>query len=159
MFETWLSCDLAEGVLVTPLAGNVFSQDKLANKIGVIVTKNGEAVTLSGTVQGSIIRADESTVVVEGELSGNRAWIVLPETAYACVGAIQITIRIINGDEKTTVGACCGYVHRSMTNAVIDDGSLYTFAIVPDVPTANGTYTLKLVINNGTETYSWEAVT
>ena len=155
MFETWLSCDLNEGVLVTPLAGNVFSQDKLANKIGVIVTKGGEAVTLSGTVQGSIIRADENTVVVEGELSGNRAWIILPETAYACVGAIQITIRIINGDEKTTVGACCGYVHRTRTDNVIDSGALSNMAVLPALPTTNGTYSLKVTINNGSATYSW----
>lgn len=159
MFETWLNCDLAEGVLVTPLAGNVFSQDKLANKIGVIVTKNGEPVTLTGDVQGTIIRADETSVVVTGELSGNRAWIVLPQTAYAVVGAIQITIRIIETNTKYTIGACSGYVHRSMTDAIVDDGSLYDFAVIPATPTTDGVYTLKLTISNGVESYAWGAIT
>lgn len=155
MFETWLSCDLTEGVLVVPLAGNVFSQDKLANKIGVKVFNNGEPASLSGTVQGSIIRADETTVVCEGTISGNTAYIILPETAYACVGAIQITIRIINGNEKTTIGACCGYVHRTRTDAVIDSGALSNMAVLPALPTSNGTYSLKVTINNGSATYSW----
>lgn len=155
MFETWLSCDLQEGVLVTPLAGNVFSQDKLANKIGVTVTNGGTPVTLSGTVEGSIIRADETTVVVSGSRSGNQAWVVLPETAYACVGAIQITIRIINGNEKTTIGACCGYVHRTRTDAVIDSGALSNMAVLPALPSSNGTYSLKVTISNGSATYSW----
>lgn len=155
MFETWLSCDLTEGVLVVPLAGNVFSQDKLANKIGVKVFNNGEPASLSGTVQGSIIRADETTVVCEGTISGNTAYIILPETAYACVGAIQITIRIINGDEKTTIGACCGYVHRTRTDNVIDSGALSNMAVLPALPTSNGTYSLKVTINNGSATYSW----
>lgn len=159
MFETWLACDLAEGVLVTPLAGNVFSQDKMANKIGVIVTNNGTAVNLTGTVQGTIIRADESTVVVVGEILNNKAWIILPESAYAVVGAIQITIRLVTNDNKTTIGACTGYVHRTMTNAVVDEGTLYDFAVIPDTPTSDGTYTLKLTISNGIETYAWEAVT
>ena len=159
MFETWLACDLSEGVLITPLTGNVFSQDKMANKIGVIVTKDGAPVTLSGTVQGLVIRADESTVVVTGELEQNKAWIILPQSAYSVVGAIQITIRIIGETSSVTIGACSGYVHRSMTNAIIDDETLYDFAVIPTTPIANGTYILKLTITNGVETYAWEAVT
>lgn len=154
-FEAWLTCDLAEGVTVTPLAGNVFSQDKLANKIGVIVTNNGTAVTLTGTVQGTIIRADETSVVVEGSKSSNRAWIVLPETAYAAVGAIQISIRIIDNGVKTTLGCCTGYVHRTMTGSVIDSGALSNLAVLPNLPTTNGTYSLKVTISNGSATYSW----
>lgn len=159
MFETWLTCDLSEGVLVTPLAGNVFSQDKMANKIGVIVTKDGEPVTLSGTAQGWVIRADESTVVVTGETQANKAWIVLPQSAYSVVGAIQITIRIVDESSAVTIGACCGYVHRSMTDAIVDDETLYDFAVIPTTPTADGTYMLKLTISNGVETYAWEAIT
>lgn len=154
-FEVWLFADLKEPQHITPMAGNVFSQDERANKIGVKVTDDGEPVELSGTVQGSIIRADGVTIVVEGTISGNEAYIVLPDVAYAVVGEIQISIRLINGTEKTTLAACRGYVHRTTTGAVIDAGYLSNSVVLPPVPVANGTYSLKITVNNGAVTYAW----
>lgn len=155
VFETWLEADLKAGQRVTPLAGNVFSQDVLANKIGVIVTDGGDPAVLSGTVVGSIIRADGVTIIVEGELDGNKAFIVLPDAAYSVVGAIQISIRLVDGDEKTTLAACTGYVHRTATNAIIDENSMYNVAALPTLPALDGTYTLRVTITNGVPTYAW----
>ena len=155
VFETWLKCDLKEPVAVQKLSSTVFAQDELGNLIGVSVTDGGEPVQLFGSVVGSIIRADGVTVTVEGEIEDNTAFIVLPDSAYDIVGEIQISIRLIDGSEKTTLAACIGYVHRTATNAIIDDLALYNVAILPDLPTANGTYTLKVTINNGVATYAW----
>lgn len=155
VFETWLEADLKAGQRVTPLAGNVFSQDELANKIGVIVRDGGDPAVLSGTVVGSIIRADGVTIEVSGAVEGNTAYIILTEPCYAVVGEIQISIRLIEGDEKTTLAACKGYVHRTKTDAVIDTGYVSNTAVLPPIPAENGTYSLRVTVNNGAVTYSW----
>ena len=111
--ETWLECDLQKPVVVRQLTGNVFLADAQGNVVGVKVTNNGEDVVLSGSVMGYIIRADGATVAVNGTVSGNRASIVLPQSAYTVVGPISIAIRLVSGDIKTVLCACTGYVYRT----------------------------------------------
>lgn len=124
VFETWLKSDLKKPVQVKPLTGNLFSQDEDGNLIGVEVFDDGSPADLSGGVNGYIIRADGSTVVVIGERSGNKVSILLPAAAYAVVGPISIVIKL----STTTVGACTGYVYRSTTDNAVDPGS-----VVPDI--------------------------
>ena len=123
--ETWLHTDLAKPIDVEPLRGVMFSQDNMANKIGVKVTYNGGTAILSGRVIGSAIRDDGQTVTWNGYLeNGDEAYIVLPQAAYAVVGRISILIRLIGDNgEVVTLGACVGYVQRSGTDAIIDPGS------------------------------------
>lgn len=154
-FELWFDTDLSQPLKVKAVCGNVFSQDNLANKIGVRVKNNGQDVTMaSGTVKGYAILANDTTVVVSGTRSGNTAYIVLPEAAYAVVGQIQITIKLEDGDTKTTLLAITGYVHRSMTGVTIDPGNVITDKL-PAFPTSNGTYKLRCVKNNNGVTLSW----
>lgn len=112
MFELWFDTDLSQPQIVHCVQGNVFSQDSQANKIGVRVKNNGANYTLSGTVKGYIILADGTLLVINGTRSGNTAYIVLPAEAYAVVGQISISIQSVNGDTKTTLCACTGYVHQ-----------------------------------------------
>lgn len=153
-FELWFDTDLSQPQKVHAVQGNVFSQDKLANKVGVRVKNNGTNVTLSGTVTGYVIRADDTTVTVSGTRSGNTAYVILPEAAYAVVGQIQVSIQLVDGSAKTTLCACTGYVHRSVTGAVVDAGNVITDKL-PAFPTANGTYKLRCVKNNSGVTLSW----
>lgn len=118
VFETWLRNDLKKPVKVKQLEGNLFSADNGGNLIGVEVMNNGQAASLSGGVTGYIIRADGQTVVINGSLSGNRASITLPTSAYVVVGQISIVIKV----GTTTVGACTGYVYRTTTDAIVDPG-------------------------------------
>lgn len=155
-FETWLKADLQQPVQLTALHGSVFSQDRLANRIGVEVTDGGEAASLSGTVSGLVIRADDTTIGVTGTLSGNKAYVDLPEAAYAVPGPIQVSIRLTTGDTKTVLGACTGNVVRSQTGAVIDPGNAITDRL-PALPTVNGTYKLRCVVTSSGTTLSWVA--
>ena len=153
-FELWFDTDLSQPQKVHAVQGNVFSQDRLANKIGVRVKNNGTDVNLSGTVTGYIIRADDTTVTVSGTRSGNTAYVILPEAAYAVVGQIQVSIQLTDGNAKTTLCACTGYVHRSMTDTIIDPGNAVDWKL-PSYPTTNGTYRLRCVVSNGNATLSW----
>ena len=120
IFETVLKSDLKKPVQVKQLSGNLFSADNGGNKITVEVLDNGSPATISGSVTGYIIREDNSTVTVVGTLSGNKASIVLPASAYAVVGKVSIVIKV----GTATVGACTSYVYRTTTETIIDPGSV-----------------------------------
>lgn len=118
LFETWLKSDLKKPLKVEQLKGNLFSSDNGGNQIGVEVLDNGSPATLTGGVIGYVIRADGATVAVNGSLSGNRASIVLPASAYVVTGQVSIAIKV----GSTTVGACSAYVYRTTTDSLVDPG-------------------------------------
>jgi hypothetical protein len=124
VFETVLVSDLKKPIQVKQLTGNLFSGDNGGNKITVEVLDGGSAATLSGTVTGYILRADNATVTVTGTLSGNKASITLPASAYAVIGAVSIVVKL----GTTTLGACTSYVYRTTTDTIVDPGS-----VVPDI--------------------------
>lgn len=118
VFETMLRSDLKKPIQVVQLTGNLFSADNGGNKITVEVVDNGSPASISGGVTGYVIREDNSTVVIIGSLSSNRASIVLPASAYAVVGKVSIVVKV----GETTVGACTAYVYRTTTDVIVDPG-------------------------------------
>lgn len=116
--ETWLKTDLKQIVKVQELDGQLFTADNQANLIGVIVTDKGAPVTLTGAVTGFAIRSDGETVVITGSIEENRAYIILPASAYVKAGPIHIVIKVGN----TTVGACTSYIGPSTTDTIVDPG-------------------------------------
>lgn len=126
VIETWLHQDLQEPVKVNHLDGNLFSNNGNGNRIGVVLTNNGEALaSISGTVSGYVVTADGSTVPCTGSKSGNRASILIPAAAYQ-PGSIFITVFVTDGTTVTTIGAVSTTVMRSRTNAQVDPGSAVT---------------------------------
>ena len=125
MIETWFDQDLLAPVPVHVLNGVVFDQDSLGNLIGVRITKDGEPVTLTGSVNGYCILSDGSTIPVDGsrDTSGNRAWIVLPQSAYLVLGSISIVIKLTDGNTITTLCACVGTVRQSKTSNMVEPSS------------------------------------
>ena len=130
VIESWVRCDLKKPVQVQMLGGNLFSMDNQGNKIGVEVFDNGATASLSGTVSGNVIRADGATVAVSGTLSGNKAYIVLPQAAYAVPGIITIVIKLTSSSVITTLAAVTGIVYRSSTDTAVDPGT-----IIPSIET------------------------
>lgn len=117
-FETWLKTDLKKPIVVEPLKGCIFTEDNEANLIGVEIFDGGSAASVSGSVTGYIIRQDGATVTVTGTLSSNKAYIVLPSSAYAVSGNVSIVIKV----GTVTVGACVGVVYRTTTDTIVDPG-------------------------------------
>lgn len=120
VFETWLRNDLKKPMRVVELSGNLFSADNGGNLIGVEVLDGGQAASLSGSVNGYVIRADGATVLINGTLSGNRASIVLPASAYAVIGQVSIVIKV----GAVTVGACVAQVYRTTTDMIVDPANV-----------------------------------
>lgn len=110
--ETWFDQDLQEPVKVHNIDGNLFSNNASGNRIGVIVTNNGEPVALSGTVRGYAVLSDGSTVQCSGSRSGNRASVVVPASAYK-PGPIFVSVVLTDGIETTTLVAVASVVMRT----------------------------------------------
>lgn len=120
VIEYWLSQDLSKPVSLHKMSGSCFTEDNEGTLIGVKCTKDGEPVTLSGTVSGYIIRGDNQTVIIsEGTLDGNKASILIPSTALEAPGLLSIVLRLTDGDTKTTLCAVQTTVVRSRTDTIL----------------------------------------
>lgn len=124
MIETWYKQDIKKPVQVKYLDGNVFSADNNGNKVGVELFDGTSTANVSGSVSANIIRSDGQTVAVAGEASANKAWVVLPQSAYAIPGVISVIIKVTSGNDISTVCAVVANVYQSSTDTVIDPGTI-----------------------------------
>ena len=122
-YEFTQKTDLRRALSVEALRGVMFTADSGANRFTAEVTSGGETVDLSGaTCTGYAIRDDGSTVIVTGAVTGNRASVVLTQSAYVVPGPIDIVIKVAGGGATMAVGAWRAYVQRSTTDAIVDPG-------------------------------------
>ncbi|MBR3000155.1 MAG: metallophosphoesterase [Oscillospiraceae bacterium] len=101
------------------------SGDVLANRFGVRVFRNGEPENIGGTCMGLFIRADGTTVTISsGVVSGNVAYVTLPEVCYAVEGQFSLAIKCQGSGVTGTLRIVDGVVSRTSTSAVVDPGML-----------------------------------
>lgn len=99
--------------------------DKLSNRYGVRVFRQGEAVNLSGyAVTGYFIRHGHDTVVIAGTVSGNMAYVDLPQACYIASGAFSLAIKISGGGITQTVRIIDGYIRLTQMGDLIDPGTV-----------------------------------
>lgn len=124
-FSKFVHVDLNAGVRNVPVEGGFFRRDALANRLGVIVSKDHEPVTLTGIIKGFVkypphdppvtgtdvtIYSFNGTIDQEDQ---SRAYIDLPAEAYYYNGPITVAIRNDVGDKKTVLATFSGYVSDS----------------------------------------------
>lgn len=107
MVETWVSQDLKQPVKMIYPKGNFFEEDNQGNLVGVRVFNNGSAATLSGSCVGYCVLANGTSIPVNGTVSENKAYIVLPSSAYTIPGPIIVIIKLVSGSVVTTLAAIC----------------------------------------------------
>ena len=99
--------------------------DKKADRFGVRVFRNGEEVTLSGTCSGLFVRSDGGTVTVtDAAVSGNTAYVILPEACYAVEGYFCLAIKLTTANDITTLRIVDGVVSRTSTDKIVDPGTV-----------------------------------
>ena len=99
--------------------------DKKADRFGVRAYRNGVPENLSGTVSGLFVRADGVTVTVtDGYVSGNLAYVTLPDTCYAVEGYFTLAIKATTANDVTTLRIVDGMVSRTSTDANVDPGTV-----------------------------------
>ena len=131
-------CDLNEPVKVRYLGGNMFSLDNGGNTLNVYCYIGDEPAELGGSVTANVIRADGSTVAVSGAISGNKAYVILPQAAYAVPGLVQIIIKVTQNTTVTTVAAIVATVYQSSTDTIVDPGQVIPSvqALIAQIDTA-----------------------
>lgn len=124
--ETWYKQDLKKPLVVHRHA-DVFNQDSRGNLIGVEIYSDGEPVTLTGSIDGYCLLADGTTVSAVGaNRTGNKASILIPQTAYNVPGPITITIKNTDGNDITTLCAVVGLVRQSVSGNLVQPGDIVT---------------------------------
>ena len=127
VIETWFAQDVNRAVKIQHLDGNLFTGNGNGNRIGVELTRNGEAFNISGTVSGVALLSNGTTVPCIGSKSGNKASILIPASAYyQGVSLISIIITDNNDTEVTTVLAVSTNTIVSRSDITIDPGSVIT---------------------------------
>ena len=105
--EIWTKQEVKEPVKMTYPKGNLFEQDNLGNLVGVKVYDNGSPVSLSGSCIGYCIVSTGASIPVNGTVSGNTAYIMIPSSVYEVPGPVIIVIKNVNGSVVTTLAAIC----------------------------------------------------
>jgi len=107
-------------------------------------TAEPEAALLAGTVSGTALRPDGTTVALDGvkgdavrqvtlsgqTLNATPCSVTLPQACFAYPGRVLISIKLTDGTTATTVLALSGTVIRTETDAAVDPGEL-----IPDLAT------------------------
>ena len=106
------------------LPRTIGENDQLANRFGVRVLRNGEPESISGTCSGYFIRPDGGTVVITGTISGNTAYVDLPQACYTYEGQFALAIKITSGSATGTMRIIDGVVSNTTTDTLIDPGTI-----------------------------------
>lgn len=112
--------------LMRSSAGKVLAAgDNMANRFGAEVQKNAHGVSLIGwSCSGYFIRPDQETLVLDGVISGNTAYVDLPSACYTQDGKFTLAIRITNQMAAVTLRVVDGWICKTF-NAELstpDDG-------------------------------------
>lgn len=101
--------------------------DNAANRYGIRVFRNGQPVTLgSATVQGYFVRhaTGETVLTGNGVVTGNVAYVTLPQSCYAVEGNFSLTIKLTGGGVTGTMRIIDGTVVNTTTDTIIDPGQV-----------------------------------
>ena len=103
--------------------------DVAGDRIGVRILKNGEAVSLTGcNCSGFFMRPDGNTIVIEGTIEGNKAYVNIPEACYAYTGNYTLSIKVTGTGFAGTMRIIDGTIVDTKTGSFIDPGS-----VIPDL--------------------------
>jgi len=111
--------------------------DAAANRFGVRIFRDGAAETLSGvTCQGFFRNANGQNIALTsyGTISGNVAYVTLPQACYNVEGVFTLAIKLVGGGVTGTMRIIDGMVDNTNTgSAVAPTGSVPTYQEVLSV--------------------------
>lgn len=98
-------------VKVEDLTGMTFQAESGGHTFEISgVDDTGAAVSLSGTVEGRFLRADNAEIIISGSVSGGKASVTLSAACYAIPGRFLLTVYVTSGGQKVAVYAATGSV-------------------------------------------------
>lgn len=113
--------DLSRGLQRRVLRACLMSGDCMAHTLVTAVERDGAPLDLTGAAaRAYFIRRDQSTVVMDGVISGNEVQVTLNQACYSQSGRFSLVVKVIQGENICTVDWVEGEVGLSCTDAVVD---------------------------------------
>lgn len=130
MYKTDIvAIDIAKDKIYRSFAPIIIGEgDTYGDRFGVEVYNDGAAYSLSDmTCVGYFIRSTGDTVTLSGGsasgITGNVAWVTLPQTCYAKEGSFTLAIKVTGNGATTTLRIVDGVVARTTTDSIVDPGN------------------------------------
>lgn len=113
---------ISSGQTIHAVRGNALSIEW-----SVEVLNNGEPADISGcTCLAYAIRADGTTCVIGGSISGSVCTAKLPQQFFALAGHVNCLMNLAHSDGTTiTISIIQFDVHRGPTDQIVDPGDVY----------------------------------
>jgi len=109
---------------VVNLTGTAFMEEAGAHVFHISAEDaSGAAIAFTGTVSALFLRADNTTVAIDGEISDGAAEITLVSDCYHVPGRFSIAVYVSDGTNSACVYAAVGNVYRTSSDVVIDSGA------------------------------------
>ena len=132
--EDYVDVDLGNGNIHRSFMKRSIGQgDKLANKFGVRLFRNGEPVNAGGaTCIGLFMAPDGQNILVSGDgiagTTGNTAWVILPQACYNVEGQFSLALKVVGSTMTGTMRIIDGVVDNTgVTGAVAPVESVPTY--------------------------------
>lgn len=130
-------------VKVEDLTGMTFQAESEGHTFEISgVDDTGAAVSLSGTVEGRFLRADNAEIIISGTASGGKASVTLTAACYAIPGRFLLTIYVTSGGQKVAVYAATGSVVATSGTGSGSIPPLVTDSVQTGSMTASGDVTV-----------------
>ncbi|MBR7173148.1 MAG: hypothetical protein IKD50_01800 [Clostridia bacterium] len=127
---------------------NIGKDDTKADRFGVRVYRDGEPESLSGcSIQGYMMRPNGTNLAITGSntgVSGNEAWVDLPQAAYDYEGQFCLALKLIGGGVTGTIRIIDGMIN----NTFVDD-ALVPMQSVPTYQEILAVYDQMVAAKNG----------
>lgn len=119
-FET----DMSRGISPVTIKAAIVYDDNLAHNVRIKCMEKGRFQSMSGTVQAYFIRADNSTVPMNGQIVDGVPEVKLLPECYNIAGRFLFLVKITNSGSTNTIFYGTGNVLRGRTDVVIDPGEV-----------------------------------
>lgn len=136
-------------VEVEALRGTAFTEESGAHVFRIAgVDTDGESVSLSGSVLGKMLRADNMTIDISGSVSSGVAVLTLVGDCYHVSGRFSLVIYLSDGTDTMAIYACVGSVYRATSGQELDSG-----VTVPSLAQLEAAYEGALTVLNKSVQY------
>lgn len=104
----------------------LFTEEEMAHRFLISVTRGAEEVSLSGAeIKGYFIRGDNATHELTGSVDEQgRAVVVLDEECYAASGRVQLAILASVDGAKSVIFAAEGGMHGVKSDSILDPDNI-----------------------------------
>ena len=98
--------------------------DVNGNRFGFRCIRNGARQIINGSAcVGYFLRSDGTTLVINGAVSDDKAYVILPQSCYAVEGNFTLAIKLGNSEIAETLRIIDGTVINTTLLPVTDPGS------------------------------------